>query len=90
MDAITKIPAIENEPNRLYEPGSPHRVALQARLAQMSTQGPIDLPMCIGGKWTMGGGSRIKVVQPHAHGRVLGSLKSATRKDAAAARGGTP
>jgi len=85
MDAITKIPAIENEPNRLYEPGSPHRVALQARLAQMSTQGAIDLPMCIGGKWTMGGGSRIKVVQPHAHGRVLGSLKSATRKDATAA-----
>ncbi len=85
MDAVTKIPAIENEPNRLYEPGSPHRVSLQARLAQMGTQGTIDLPMCIDGQWTMGGGSRTKVVQPHAHASTLGITKNATRKDAAAA-----
>ncbi len=85
MDAVTKIPSIENEPNRLYEPGSPHRVSLQARLAQMGTQGTIDLPMYIDGQWTMGGGSRIKVVQPHAHASTLGVTKNATRKDAAAA-----
>jgi 1-pyrroline-5-carboxylate dehydrogenase len=85
MDAVTKIPPIENEPNRLYEPGSPHRVSLQARLAQMGTQGTIDLPMYIDGKWSMGGGSRIKVVQPHAHASTLGITKNASRKDAAAA-----
>ncbi len=85
MDAVTKIPPIENEPNRLYEPGSPHRVSLQARLAQMGTQGAIDLPMYIDGQWSMGGGSRIKVVQPHAHASTLGITKNATRKDAAAA-----
>ncbi|HQR80803.1 MAG TPA: L-glutamate gamma-semialdehyde dehydrogenase [Actinomycetota bacterium] len=85
MDAVTQIPPVENEPNRLYEPGSPHRVALQARLAQLNTQGPIDLPLCIDGEWRMGGGSRIKVVQPHAHGQVLGTLKAANRKDATAA-----
>ncbi len=85
MDAVTEIPPIENEPNRLYEPGSPHRASLQARLAQLQSQGPMDLPMNIAGKWTMGGGSRLKVVQPHAHSRVLGSMKNATRKDAASA-----
>ena len=85
MDAVTKIPPIENEPNRLYEPGSPHRVSLQARLAQMGTQGTLDLPMYIDGQWSMGGGSRIKVVQPHAHASTLGITKNATRKDAAAA-----
>ena len=85
MDAVTEIPPIENEPNRLYEPGSPHRVSLQARLAQLGTQGAMDLPMCIDGQWRMGAGSRIKVVQPHDHNRALGSMKNATRKDAAAA-----
>ena len=85
MDAVTRIPAIENEPNRLYEPGSPDRVSLQARLAQLQSQGSIDLPMYVDGQWTMGGGSRIKVVQPHAHKRQLGTMKNATRKDAAAA-----
>lgn len=85
MDAVTQIPAIVNEPNRLYEPGSPHRAALQARLAQMNTQGSIDLPMNIDGQWVMGGGSKISVVQPHAHKRQLGVTKNATRKDAAAA-----
>ncbi|HPJ20646.1 MAG TPA: aldehyde dehydrogenase family protein, partial [Actinomycetota bacterium] len=85
MDAVTQIPAIENEPNRLYEPGSPHRVSLQARLAQLQSQGSIELPMCIDGQWSMAGGSKIKVVQPHAHARQLGTTKNATRKDAAAA-----
>ncbi|MFN8214106.1 MAG: aldehyde dehydrogenase family protein [Candidatus Nanopelagicales bacterium] len=65
MDAVTKIPPIENEPNRLYEPGSLHRVSLQARLAQMGTQGTLDLPMYIDGQWSMGGGSRIKVSCSH-------------------------
>jgi 1-pyrroline-5-carboxylate dehydrogenase len=85
MDAVTRIPEIVNEPNRLYEPGSPHRASLQSKLAQMNTQGAIDLPMWIDGQWTMGGGSKISVVQPHAHARQLGITKSATRKDAQAA-----
>jgi 1-pyrroline-5-carboxylate dehydrogenase len=85
MDAVTRIPPIDNEPNRLYEPGSPHRVSLQACLAQMGSQGTIDLPMCIDGQWTMASGSRTKVVQPHAHQRILGTTRNATRKDAAAA-----
>jgi 1-pyrroline-5-carboxylate dehydrogenase len=85
MDAVTQLPPIVNEPNRFYEPGSPHRASLQARIAQMQTQGTVDLPMTIGGQQVMGGGSRIKVVQPHAHRKVLGVMKNATRKDAAAA-----
>ena len=85
MDAVTRIPEIVNEPNRLYEPGSPHRASLQSKLAQMNTQGAIDLPMWIDGQWTMGGGSKISVVQPHAHARQLGITKNATRKDAEAA-----
>ena len=85
MDAVTRIPPVENEPTRLYEPGSAHRASLQARLAQMGSQGSIDLPCHIGGTWVMGGGTRTKVVQPHNHARELGVLKNATRKDAAAA-----
>ena len=85
MDAVTRIPEIVNEPNRLYEPGSPHRASLQSKLAQMNTQGAIDLPMWIDGQWAMGGGSKISVVQPHAHARQLGITKNATRKDAEAA-----
>ena len=85
MDAVTRIPEIVNEPNRLYEPGSPHRASLQSKLAQMNTQGAIDLPMWIDGQWTMGGGSKISVVQPHAHARQLGITKNATRNDAQAA-----
>lgn len=79
MDAVTQIPPVENEPNRLYEPGSPHRVALQARLAQLNTQGPIDLPLCIDGEWRMGDGvdepleRPVIGLVPHA-GRRLGLL----------------
>jgi 1-pyrroline-5-carboxylate dehydrogenase len=82
MDGVTQIPEITNEPNRLYEPGSPHRDALQKRVAHLEGQGPIDLPMYIGGRWSTGGGGVIDVVQPHKHSHVLGTAGNATTADA--------
>jgi 1-pyrroline-5-carboxylate dehydrogenase len=85
MDAVTRIPPISNEPNRFYEPGSPHRDSLQATLAAMDSQGSIELPSYIGGRWAMAGGGEIPVVQPHAHQRELGVTGNATSDDARAA-----
>ena len=36
MDAVTRVPAPRNEPERTYAPGSPERAALQARLAELA------------------------------------------------------
>ena len=88
MDAVTQIPAIENEPNRLYEPGSPHRVSLQARLAQLQSQAPSNCRCAStdSGRWPAA--PRSKVVQPHAHARQLGTTKNATRKGRGGGGGG--
>ena len=85
MDAVTNVPIPVNEPVRMYAPGSAERASLQGELARMRAAGPIDLPMHIGGEDTMGSGIRMKVVEPHAHGRQLGTLRNASKADALAA-----
>jgi len=84
MDAISSVPLPVNEPILQYAPGSPERASLERELAVLQGAGPIDLPAVIGGKPIMGGGTRIKVVQPHARAHVLGTLRNSTAKDAAA------
>ena len=84
MDAIVQIPTPQNEPVRDHAPGSSDRGALEAALAQMAAT-PAELPHVIGGERVTGGGAEIEVVQPHAHGEVLGTLRDGTRKDASAA-----
>ena len=84
MDAVTHVPAPVNEPVNDYAPGSPERSTLEATLAAESAERR-DLPHTIGGKEVMGGGAKIEVCQPHAHRKVLGTMKNATKKDAAAA-----
>ncbi len=81
MDARTTVPTPVNEPVLDYAPGSAERAAVEARLAELQSE-RIDLPMTIAGVQRMGGGRRVRVVQPHAHKHVLGVLKAATQADA--------
>ncbi len=84
MDARTNVPTPVNEPVLGYPPGSPERARVQQSLADLQSE-QIDLPMTIGGEHRMGGGRRVKVVQPHARRQTLGVLKNATTADARAA-----
>jgi 1-pyrroline-5-carboxylate dehydrogenase len=81
MDAVTSVPVPVNEPVRSYAPGSAERAELEAALADLQS-GRVDLPMSIGGRPAMGGGTRFDVVQPHARRHVLGTARAATAKDA--------
>ena len=84
MDAVTQVPAPLNEPVLEYAPGSPERASLQVALAELGSERR-ELPHTIAGRRVMGGGRRVDVRQPHAHRKVLGTLKNATVSDARAA-----
>ncbi|PRY01537.1 L-glutamate gamma-semialdehyde dehydrogenase [Allonocardiopsis opalescens] len=84
MDAVTQVPAPVNEPVRGYAPGSPERAELAAKIAELA-DGPLDLPMSIGGVDRLGSGEPIDVVQPHRRAAVLGRMRNATKADALAA-----
>lgn len=79
------VPVPVNEPIRSYAPGSPERASLELRLAQLRSQGPVDLTMTIAGRQQMGGGERGRTVEPHAHARVLGEWAEASPTDVQAA-----
>jgi 1-pyrroline-5-carboxylate dehydrogenase len=82
MDAVTNVPTPANEPVRGYAPGSAERARLEARLAELTAESPIDLPMTIGGERRLGAGAKVAVVQPHRHASVLGTFGTATEEDA--------
>jgi 1-pyrroline-5-carboxylate dehydrogenase len=82
MDAITNVPAPENEPVKSYAPGSAERGALEAKIKELAGA-KLDLTMTVGGVQRPGGGEAIEVVQPHAHRSVLGTLHNATDGDVA-------
>jgi 1-pyrroline-5-carboxylate dehydrogenase len=84
LDAVTHVPAPTNEPVLDYAPGSPERAGLEVALAELQTAA-VDLPHTIGGERVHGTGKKIDVVQPHARRHVLGTLRTATKGDAAAA-----
>ncbi|MFC6287901.1 L-glutamate gamma-semialdehyde dehydrogenase [Nocardioides sp. GCM10027113] len=81
MDAITFPPAPVNEPNLTYAPGTPERETLTAELDRLAAE-QHDLQAYIGGEWRTGGGQEIKVVQPHKHSHVLGTMKNSSQTDA--------
>jgi 1-pyrroline-5-carboxylate dehydrogenase len=80
MDAVTSVPTPQNEPVRTYAPGSSERSSLEAKLKELASAGPIDLPLTIAGKRVAGEGEPIAVVQPHRHAAVLGHTWEATRE----------
>ncbi|GGO89363.1 1-pyrroline-5-carboxylate dehydrogenase [Nocardioides phosphati] len=81
MDAATLPPVPRNEPVLDYAPGAPERGELEAELARQSSA-ERDLPAYVAGEWRPGSGDELAVVEPHAHARVLGRLRQATRADA--------
>ena len=84
MDAVTTPPAPRNEPTLSYAPGSPERASLEKELLRLQ-QAPVELSATIGGEQRMGGGEEIPVVQPHAHAKLLGTMRNSTKADAQAA-----
>ena len=80
MDGVTRVPEPSNEPIRSYAAGSPERSVLRGALADLAGQ-RTDLIQTIGGVARWGGGDELAVVQPHAHGHLLGTLRQATRTD---------
>ena len=84
MDAVTQVPALANETVLDYGPGSPERAELEVALATLGGERR-DLPHTIAGKRVMGSGRKIDVRQPHAHRKVLGTMRNATLGEARAA-----
>ncbi|KQC38119.1 1-pyrroline-5-carboxylate dehydrogenase [Frankia sp. ACN1ag] len=78
------VPVADNEPVRTYAPGSAQRAGLRRALLRLGGD-HLDLTNTIGGHHRPGGGPPRDVVQPHAHRRVLGTLRESTHADAAAA-----
>ncbi|MEO5609406.1 MAG: L-glutamate gamma-semialdehyde dehydrogenase [Ornithinibacter sp.] len=84
MDAVTHVPAPINEPVLDYAPGSAERAAVEVALAELGSTSH-EFPHTIGGTRVMGKGKKVEVRQPHAHRKVLGVTKGATKADAVAA-----
>ena len=84
MDAVTHVPTPTNETVLDYAPGSPERASIEVALVELAATRH-ELPHTIGGARVTGTGERIEVRQPHAHRKVLGVTRGATKADAGAA-----
>ncbi|WP_035814362.1 L-glutamate gamma-semialdehyde dehydrogenase [Jiangella gansuensis] len=84
LDAVTNVPAAKNEPVLTYAPGSPERADLESALTGVASRHH-ELTCTIGGDQKLGSGAEADVVQPHAHGKVLGTFRHAGTDDAQAA-----
>nr|WP_245597187.1 L-glutamate gamma-semialdehyde dehydrogenase [Jiangella gansuensis] len=81
---MTNVPAAKNEPVLTYAPGSPERADLESALTGVASRHH-ELTCTIGGDQKLGSGAEADVVQPHAHGKVLGTFRHAGTDDAQAA-----
>jgi 1-pyrroline-5-carboxylate dehydrogenase len=73
--AIFRPPPPHNEPVLGYEPGSPERVEVQARLAELAAE-PIEIPVVIGGE-EIRTGDTFDAVMPHDKEHVLAHVHKA-------------
>lgn len=78
-NAYFKVPQPHNEPIKSYAPGSPEKVSLKKKLAQMSGQ-QLDIPLIIGGKEIRTGNTEPLRV-PHNHSMNLGVYHKAGQKE---------
>ncbi|WP_181724565.1 L-glutamate gamma-semialdehyde dehydrogenase [Nocardia gipuzkoensis] len=76
MDAVVAPPAPVNEPVGSFAPGTAERERLRVKLAEL-TATPTDIANVIGGVHRGGSGERVRVVQPHRHAAVLGTVATA-------------
>ncbi|WP_405495410.1 L-glutamate gamma-semialdehyde dehydrogenase [Nocardia sp. NBC_00511] len=80
MDAVTVAPHPVNEPVGTFAPGTPERARLQAALIELAATA-VEIPHVIGGRERRSPGAQVKVVQPHRHDAVLGTITVATARD---------
>lgn len=69
MNQIPKVPRAVNEPVCHYEPGTPQREALKAKLKELKSR-ELEIPLIIGGQEVYTGNTA-ESVMPHNHGHVL-------------------
>jgi 1-pyrroline-5-carboxylate dehydrogenase len=80
---IFRVPPARNEPVRAFEPGSPERASLQARLAQMASE-RLEAPLVIGGRDVTTATTR-PAVMPHDREHVLADVHQGGPGEVAAA-----
>ena len=71
-----RVPPPVNEPVKSYAPGSPEKLALKARLAEMAKE-RVDIPIIVGGK-EIRTGDLSQSVMPHDHAHVIADWHRAT------------
>jgi 1-pyrroline-5-carboxylate dehydrogenase len=70
---LFRVPLPFNESIRAYEPGSPERASLQARLAELAGT-RVDMPLVIDGR-DVTTGRTFQAVMPHRTSHVLGTVQ---------------
>jgi 1-pyrroline-5-carboxylate dehydrogenase len=78
-----RVPTPVNEPVKGYAPGSPEKLALKKKLAEMS-RAVIEIPIVIGGKHVRTGKTE-RITMPHAHEHELGTFHQAGTAEVEAA-----
>lgn len=74
-----KVPTAINEPVKSYVPGSPERVELQKKIAEMRAE-VRDIPMFIGNR-EVRNENKSKLTAPHDHQHVLGHFSKSSKQD---------
>ncbi|MCW0481147.1 L-glutamate gamma-semialdehyde dehydrogenase [Gaoshiqia sediminis] len=67
---IFNVPIAKNEPVKTYAPGTPERIGLQAKLAELRSM-EVELPMIIGGR-EVTTDRRVRLAPPHEINHTLG------------------
>ncbi|RMZ69028.1 Delta-1-pyrroline-5-carboxylate dehydrogenase mitochondrial [Pyrenophora seminiperda CCB06] len=75
-----KIPAVNNEPNQHYAKGSVDRQKLQDAVARMKQQGPVQVPLAIGGEY-INNSSILTQNNPSSHADVVAKYSNASPAD---------
>ena len=78
-NAYFKVPEPFNEPILSYAPGTPERVELKKKLAEMEST-EIEIPIIIGGK-EIKTGNTVEITEPHNHEIKLGFYHKAGEKE---------
>ncbi|KAK7536053.1 Aldehyde/histidinol dehydrogenase [Phyllosticta citribraziliensis] len=78
--ATFKVPKVDNEPNKHYIKGSVDRQKLQDAVERIKKQGPLDIPVFVGGKQITSSRTHTQV-NPSSHADVIANYSSATSEN---------
>jgi 1-pyrroline-5-carboxylate dehydrogenase len=79
MNQRAKVPTAVNEPVCHYEPGTPERAELKAKLTELKSR-EMEIPLIIGGQ-EIRTGNTAEAVMPHNHGHVLAKYHLAGQQE---------